>query len=187
LDPSPPLDLNLAAVVLEDGSLVGMARTWSTSSGGDPEGSTIHIVSATSWWNISTYTQSLDPLFSPDLVNKNGLEDPFLYRDEQGRCHAIFHGMLENNDQRICGAHSHSANCADPTSWILSGTAFGNSIDFISSNNEIARFTFRRRERPSFIVSNGRPTHIVSGVVYSDETTGGDDACFTSVQPIQPN
>jgi len=186
LDPTPSLDLNLAAVVFEDGSLVGMARTWSTSSGGDPEGSTIHLVRATSWRNTSTYAQALDPLFPPELVDKNGLEDPFVYRDAQGFCHAIFHGMLETNDQRLCGAHAHALDCADPVTWVLSGTAFGNTVDFISDDSAVTRTTFRRRERPSFILgSDGAPTHLVSGVVYSDETTGGDDACFTAIQPLQ--
>jgi hypothetical protein len=55
LEDPVPIDTNLAVTILEDGSLVGMTRTWSTSTGGDPEGSTIHLV----WANDITAAASL--------------------------------------------------------------------------------------------------------------------------------
>jgi len=71
-------------------SLVGLVRTW----GDSPEGSTIHLVTATDWRDPASYKQSDNLLFPPELVNKNGLEDPHMYLDASGRCHAVFHGAI---------------------------------------------------------------------------------------------
>jgi hypothetical protein len=118
-----PIGTNLATAILPNRSVVGMIK----SSGG-PQGSTIHLVTATDWQRPETYTARFDgahvtaasdasALFPPDPsrnVTQFGLEDQFVYRDAAGRFHALFHQQIEYDDERICGGHAFSA---DGISW----------------------------------------------------------------------
>jgi hypothetical protein len=106
-------DTNLAPVILPNGSLVGIWRTWGTR----PEcpnikgGSCPHLVTATHWKNASTYVFHNSSLF-PQLGTR-GSEDPALYLDARGYFHAIFHNMDPCPDYpcpEVAGGHAFSTD-----------------------------------------------------------------------------
>ena len=113
-------------------------------------------------------------------------EDPFVYVDQGGVFHAVFHNQLIDDDERVCGAHAFSENGLD---WTMTGTAWGNVVDFIDGG----RYEFSRRERPHLVFGDvGDPfkiTGLTSGVMYGDHApdfVAGEDACFTLFQPVAP-
>ena len=186
-DPQP-IDSNLAPVILDDGSLVGMIRTWPD---GSVEGSTIALVTATNWRDPRTYTQEKDALFPADLIKAVGLEDPNLYLDENGDCHAMFHSMMGSpmgdprhvDDQRACGAHAFAKkeSCATSKGWRFGGEAYGNTVEYVDGT----RRTFARRERPHVLTTHprgGAVTHLTNGAVLGGER---GDACETIIQPVR--
>ena len=186
---SPPLlikdmggrqsDTNLAAVILPDGSLVGIWRVWDGSQEICKNlrgGSCPLLVTAEHWKNASTYVFSSEPLF-PDL-SSYGSEDPALYLDAAGHFHALFHNM-DPPAADTAGGHAFSANGVN---WTYTGVAY-NASGFWDDGTP---FSFSRRERPHPIMAADGVTIVAlsSGVTYEDSTTHGGDACFTFVQPV---
>jgi hypothetical protein len=69
------------------------------------------------------------------LVTQVGLEDPWLYQDDRGHCHALLHSLMDLDqrgrvDPRACGAHAFARNCSDASAWRLGGTAYGNTVEY---------------------------------------------------------
>eukprot|EP00936_MAST-01D_sp_MAST-1D-sp1_P001499 g1499.t1 len=125
--PLGPVDSNLAVVIAQNGSLVGLTR----KIPGGEQGSEIHLLTASDWTDKATYKQSADPVFSDKVISNFGLEDPFLYTDADGNYHAIFHNMLNNDDQKTCGSHAYSE---DGISWTFTGTAYSNKVKWTDGN-----------------------------------------------------
>ena len=71
------VDTNFAPLILEDGSLLGLWRSWEAT------GSRVFLATAPDWRNVSSYVQHHDEVISVDLGTA-GTEDPFLYRDDAG-------------------------------------------------------------------------------------------------------
>jgi len=173
--PLGPVDSNLAVVIAANGSLVGLTRK--IPSG--PQGSEIHLLTAADWKDKSTYKQAGVALFPDSIISNFGLEDPYVYLDTKGRYHAIFHNMLNNDDQTTCGSHATSD---DGIAWTFTGTAYGNKVQYTDGTST----TFSRRERPHLIINDqGQPTHLTTGVVAGDNKGCCDDNSYTHVQPIQ--
>ena len=82
----------LAPVLLKNGSLVGIWRTWGDKSCGFG-GSCPHLVTARNWRDPATYTFHKELLFAAQGMTTDGTEDPALYLDSKGRFHALFHNM----------------------------------------------------------------------------------------------
>ena len=80
-------DTNFAPLILPNGSLIAIWREWN-----GPQGSRCFLATAPNWRNTSTYVQHTDRELFPDL-GPAGTEDPFLYRDNDGNFHAVFHHM----------------------------------------------------------------------------------------------
>lgn len=117
----------------------------------------------------------------------SGVEDPFLYLDDDEVFHAIFHNQIEYDDERLCGAHAFSA---DGVSWEFGGTAWGNRVEFLGGSS-VASYAFSRRERPHFVFGDPRAprriTALTTGVQYgpgSPLARPGEDACYTLLQPV---
>lgn len=180
LEPEPEVDNNFAAVILNNGSLVGFKRRYVTS----PEppavgnGSRIHLVTAAHWRDPSSYVVHADELF-PSMPNI-GVEDPDLYFDSNGNFHAVLHNMQPCPDwpcPEVAGGHAYSE---DGINWFYSGVAFGGSGEFTDGHP----FSFSRRERPHVIQD---PTTkellaVTNGVQYGMQF---GDAVYTFLQPIQ--
>jgi len=169
-------DTNLAPVLFEDGSLLGIWRLWKN-------GSWPRLVTATNYRDPETYVFDYDtPLFpeiGPDVPSSMGTEDPFLYRDENGYFHAVFHNMVPCPDYpcpEVAGGHAYSPNGRN---WTYTGVAFNSSGSYEDGTN----FTFLRRERPHLLFDSDGTTIVglTSGVAYGGEA---GDATFTFAQPV---
>jgi hypothetical protein len=177
---SPPLllldmggtqsDTNLAPVILKDGSLVGIWRTWEG-------GSWPHLVTASNWKNASTYVFDQAMLF-PGLGGQ-GTEDPALYLDARGVVHALFHNMVPKFGPDVAGGHAFSV---DGRSWVYTGVAYNSSGLYTDGT----AFAFSRRERPHPIMAEDGLTIVAlsTGVVYQDDVTIHGSPSFTFVQPV---
>ena len=75
------MDTNLAVVILNDGSVVGIGRT-----GGKPTGIVAHLVTASNWRDASSYAGEWTEMLFPDtkVLDNAGVEDPFVYLDAKG-------------------------------------------------------------------------------------------------------
>ncbi|GMI10708.1 hypothetical protein TrVE_jg2349 [Triparma verrucosa] len=191
-------DTNFAPVILKNGSMVAMWRSW-TASGG----SRMFLSTGSDWKDPSTYIRHTTELF-PDL-GAAGTEDQFIYLDNNGNYHAIFHHMYGTGTKDqwwldATGGHAFSVNGWD---WTYTGVTYGDplarydtdigqgaSIDF----DDGTTYKFTRLERPHLLFYNvgelkGDPTHIINSAQYgrgTDPGTGAnnDDACYTLVRPI---
>ena len=137
--------------------------------------------------DAASYVGRFDEMLFPDtrLVPSAGVEDPFLYQDVSGVFHAVFHNQIQDDDERLCGAHAYST---DGISWTFTGTAWGNTVHFDDGSS----YAFSRRERPHFIFGDpGSPTtitHLSTGVQYGPHapiSVDGEDATFTLLQPVR--
>lgn len=110
LMPKPMMDINAAPVILSNGSLVGMWRDHNPSG----KYSTPHSFTATNWSDPKTYRWSSKPLFSKKEV-PGPIEDMFLWIDENGNFHCLFHLMYGCDN---CGSHAFSS---DGLHWTYTG------------------------------------------------------------------
>jgi hypothetical protein len=160
-------DWNFAITILPNGSSVGLIRA------GMVMVNTGHYANASAWvpWG------GVNGGFGPQLLGNGNVEDPALWRDDQGRFHAIFHNMEPTTGQtQYCGTHAFSP---DGLVWTSGGWAFGGGINYTDGTP----FSFSRRERPHPVVDrNGALLGISSGVQY-----GGPfgDAIFSLFNPLK--
>jgi hypothetical protein len=171
-------DTNLAPVILANGSLVGIWRTWGADCPGI-HGSCPHLVTASHWKNASSYVFQQQPLF-PGLQG-GGAEDPALYLDQEGNFHALFHNMAPTQNPATMGGHAFSPR-GDGLTWTYTGVAWGSTGEYTDGTP----FAFSRRERPHPIMAEDGFTIVAlsTGVVYSDPSAAHGDASFTFVQPV---
>ena len=80
-------DTNFAPIILKNGSIVAMWRRWGGGNGGSRQ----FLATAKDWKDMSSYVQHNVELF-PDL-GAAGTEDQFVYQDDDGNFHAVFHHM----------------------------------------------------------------------------------------------
>ena len=130
-----------------------------------------------------------------DLGNA-GIEDPFLYLDDVGNYHALFHHMYgEGTADRwwldTCGGHGFSR---DGRTWEYGGVAWGSAEHPLG---QPVKFTdgidtsFTRREEPHLVFNaNGLPAALTNAAQYGqgrEATAKGDngDASYTMIQPLQ--
>ena len=193
-------DTNFAPIVLSNGSLVALWREWTEL------GSRQFLATASNWQDTTTYVQHADrgELF-PDL-GAAGTEDQFLYLDENGNYHAVFHHMYGTGTATqwwldATGGHAFSP---DGWTWTYTGVAWGNATGryntpagqgaHISFQDGTTR-TFTRLERPHLIFADseqlkGDPTHLINSAQYGNGTDPGtgaknDDACYTIIRSIR--
>jgi hypothetical protein len=90
-------DTNFSPLILPNGSIVAMWRHWGGGNGGSRQ----FLATASDWRDPSTYVQHQTELF-PDL-GAAGTEDQFVYMDEDGNYHAVFHHSKpkQSSDQSV--------------------------------------------------------------------------------------
>jgi len=113
-----------------------------------------YILEATAKHWTGPYISRGGPIF----LHQN--EDPFIYRNNAGHFHALFHGMEEGyTDQKsYAGRHAFSR---DGLRWTFSDIpAYNSSV--LMENGSIT--TFKRRERPQVTFEKGIPKYLWSGI-----------------------
>jgi len=177
-------DTNLSPLILRNGSLVGMWRSFAPTKRSDWFGSKLHLITGERWDDPSTYMIHRSNIF-PSLSNWTnwaGAEDPFLYQTKHDDGTPVFHAILHNLygcgtglGSRPCGTHAFSL---DGWEWNLSGSgAYHRNIHFTDGSELVAV----SRERPHLVLNDttGLPTALITGTGYVG------DATFTLVQPLQ--
>ncbi len=184
-EPAESIDANFNGVILADGSLVGLWRTWqcvydlvgawATKLKGAKDlcFSVPHAMKASDWSQgksyqaaISKQKNSLKWLFAEQFTKghlSGGIEDPMVYRDNRQPpvYHAIFHQMFAPNDNV---AHAYSV---DGKNWTYTGDVLplpkGETMPLVSFTDQTAMGL--ACERPQLIVNKGQPSHIIIGGV----------------------
>jgi len=189
------IDANFNGVIHEDGSFVGLWRTWNCvedlvgekaeaySHGSEACFSVPHPVQASDWRDPATYTlgqekRALTWLFEEEYTIAPterlalGIEDPMVYIDSRspGVYHAIFHEMFVPTDNV---SHAYSE---DGQNWTYTGPVF--EVD-PETNMPTVTFTTGHTtglacERPQLIVRDGVPTHIIIGGIPKGLNTDPD-------------
>ena len=177
------MDTNLAAAILPNGSVVGIART-----GGGPTGISAHLVTASDWRDPASYVGRWKEMLFPNttIVPDAGVEDPFVWCDAAtGVFHAVFHSQIEADDERLCGGHAFSE---DGEVWTFTGTAWSNLVPLSDAKGALFQYRFSRRERPHIMFdARGRIVVLTTGVQFgqhSPTAIAGEDACYTMLQPV---
>eukprot|EP00463_Aulacantha_scolymantha_P006145 TRINITY_DN7702_c0_g1_i1.p1 TRINITY_DN7702_c0_g1~~TRINITY_DN7702_c0_g1_i1.p1 ORF type:complete len:181 (+),score=16.68 TRINITY_DN7702_c0_g1_i1:408-950(+) len=131
-------DTNFAPLILSNGSLIAMWRTWNA------RGSRQYLATAPNWKEPETYVQHHTELF-PDL-GAAGTEDQFLYEDDNGNFHAVFHHMYGTGTKTqwwldATGGHAFSK---DGWSWTYTGVGVG------QCNRALQHTRWTRGENPFY-------------------------------------
>jgi hypothetical protein len=160
------------------------------------------LATATDWKNMSSYTRHKVELFLD--LGAAGTEDQFVYMDDDGNYHAVFHHMYGTGTKTqwwldATGGHAFSRNGWE---WTYTGVSWGNATSryntkegqgaFITfSDGTTTRFT--RLERPHLIFKTnqmvGDPIFLTNSAQYGNSTnpegaSANGDACYTLVRPI---
>lgn len=174
LDPTALLDgidANFSAAVAEDGSLVGLWRTY-------PSGSQMHWVTATNYLDPATYSwqEQETPLFSPphDGLTSEGVEDPFVWYDAgRGAWHVLLHDMTALGGADFYDGLAH-AWTTDGVNWTWTGEAATSSASFTDGSS-----SYSARARPHLILEGGRITHLISA-----EQFDANDWSYALIEPV---
>jgi hypothetical protein len=179
LEPRKPLDgidANFSAVVHQDGSLVGLWRTY-------PKGSQVHWVRATNYLDPKTYEwqEQETPLFKKpyDGYTPEGLEDMFVWHDHRGEIyHALLHDMVIPEGQQFSDALGH-AYSTDGKNWVYTG-----EVHTGEDTSTVVRYTDgtttrSSRARPHLLIVDGQITHLISA-----EQEPEDGRNFTLIEPV---
>ncbi|KAK3285503.1 hypothetical protein CYMTET_6900 [Cymbomonas tetramitiformis] len=118
----PHADLNVAAVVNGDGTVVGLWRGHNEFSGvSEP-----YRFNATNFKDPHTYLFTEEKVFDVE----GGLDDMFMWRDHRGHYHVL---MQQTSDCATCGGHGFSVDGRD---WEYSGVAYDNVVLFDGNNKK---------------------------------------------------
>jgi len=145
-----------------------------------------------------TYTRQDAPLCDgKDCLN----EDPFMYQDQNGNFHAIFHFLGPNGGfscrkvlgkWKGCDIGSHAYSPNGLSNWTFSKTiAYNATVQWTDGSST----TMSRRERPQLVLKDGLPAFLSNGVSENapppSPTPAGQstpkvvhDASFTLIVPI---
>ena len=167
------VDSNFAAVILKNGSVVGMMRK-------PDQASIMYLVTAENWKNAESYKEAKEPLF-PHLIQWYA-EDPVVWLDCDGNYHALFHNLQTDgvSDIGMNGAHAFSQ---DGVNWIWGGVGFGPFVKFTDGTS----MTFHSLERPHVILDDKDGCTLLavtSGAFPGDGNEGyKNDQVYTLIQP----
>lgn len=172
-------DSNLAPLILTNGSLIAIWRSFAPTPTHPWFGSKMHLLTASRWDDPATYVRHTEVNLFPTLGSPTGLggaEDPFLWQAPNGVFHVLLHAMYgcaTGIGSRPCGIHGWST---DGWTWQLTGAgAYNATVALVGGET----FAMLARERPHLVFgTDGAPTHLSNGAVYSA------DASITLVQPI---
>lgn len=180
LQEKPQMDTNFAAVINDDGTLVGMWRDHQKEEGVKGK-STIHLVTASDWKDNSTYRWTVTDLLFTDqgLEYPGGVEDPFMWVDVRGNYHAIFH-MLYPKHPYSLGGHAFSK---DGMNWTWTGQAFDGNVTYTDGTHE----EYDNGDRPHLLFDRDGRTPIALTTAAGTQwgAPGMDtDQTFTLLRPL---
>ena len=160
---------NPAPYIFPDGSALVLVRGWNGRDAYPARRDAIGVAYARHWQGEYTLA---------DAPALEGLEDPFLWRDEAtGTFHALFHGMrpgaTPEEQREWAGRHAFSRDGFD---WRLFPGAAYNSTTYAAAGPR----PNKRRERPHLLFRDGRPAYLFTGVV----PLGAGDKAFTHIQKL---
>jgi len=187
---NPHIDMNLAPVILSNGSVVAWTR-WD-------------IWKAENWNDTSSYRDTGQaPDFNSNPPTPWEGEDPSMWLDKEGHFHALSHNgargqIFPANQSGDCGRHYFSEDGAAGTWRVapfaaqdLGGCTYPRvNVPFTDGKN----YTFYRRERPHLVLGPDgfTPVGLTTGVIDSPlgpgvAGFGGNqrDASYTLLQPIR--
>ena len=182
---NPQIDMNLAPVIREDGSLLAWTR-WT-------------IWEASNWTDPKTYrNMGPGPDFDSDPPTPWEGEDPSVWIDADGRYHMLSHNgdrgqTYAHNASGDCGRHYFSTNGKAGTWRVapllpeadLGGCAYLRTVPFDNAEPVSRDFTFYRRERPHLIFDLDGVTPVALSTAVIDSPVYGCDRSYTLVQPIK--
>lgn len=171
-----PWDWNTAMDIAADGSAVALIRggmVWHADNYSDPA----------TWRPVGgAGGQGEGPQWTI------GVEDPFVYRDQRGRFHALAHAFSPLFGVHAIAVDGTPSNWTDgtPMRWEITGAAYGNRVTFADGTVR----EYSRRERPHLIFGSGerqqQPIALVNGVQYGGAPNQPfTDGVYTLVQPIE--
>lgn len=182
LQEAPQMDTNMAAVINANGSLVGMWRDHHLTP--DRKGkSTIHQVTASNWKDNTTYQWTVTDLLFGDenLTYPGGVEDPFLWIDQRGNYHALFH-ILYGGHPYQSGGHAYSS---DGLRWIWTGEAYDGNVTW-AAGSEVGKLQ-ANGDRPHLIFDKDGHTPVAltnSGSTHWGATGMDPDQTITLLRPL---
>ena len=207
----PMMDINAAAVILPNGTVVGL---WRDHNPGGKH-STPHLFWATNWSDPATYGWSSEAIFSTKAV-PGAIEDMFLHVDAppvcastlaltapargrwidaNGNFHCLFHLMsAASRRPRLYRGLTHAArydcdNCGshafsvDGRHWTYTGIAYTAKTSF----TDATAVTFPYVERPHLVFAKDgvTPVAVTNGVKLGAQPgMQGDDQSFTLLRPL---
>ncbi len=160
--PSPsPGDTNLAPVIFDDGSLLGLGRP-------------PNVWRSPDWRNVSAYT--IERLHA----TIDG-EDPFLYIDARDR--SVLHALSHAGGWDSRGGHVWSTDGGKTWERHSDVAAYGSLIEYTDGSSD----SLSRRERPHLVFGeNGTPVALTNGATLTWPCTHPEvcphDYCLTSLQ-----
>eukprot|EP00658_Telonema_sp_P-2_P078652 TRINITY_DN7418_c0_g1_i6.p1 TRINITY_DN7418_c0_g1~~TRINITY_DN7418_c0_g1_i6.p1 ORF type:complete len:606 (+),score=78.46 TRINITY_DN7418_c0_g1_i6:190-2007(+) len=146
---------NPAPWILSNGTVLLFLRRFPTHGSG--QGSTVGIGRAEQGWN-GTYVLPDVPVDFREQAGRHWVEDPFLYRHDDGSWHALFHNWVFSSPP--VGVHAFSQ---DGVNWHMSPSIAYTTAVMLENGTA---FEFKRRERPHLLLSErGHPEHLFTGVM----------------------
>ena len=174
-------DANISPIIFANDTSVVLARKWGLFNW---YGSHMVMQVSQHWSRMTeTRTDYNDDIFKD--FGSAGVEDPFVYEDQDGVVHAIFHHMWGSGSwnrwwSRTTGGHAYmrvrsmrdsKGHHQIKREWVYTGVAWGNETA-VSHSSRPMRLQFKdgseqhftRFERPHFVFSgtlhHGMPTHL---------------------------
>lgn len=144
---------NPAILVNENGSIVMFYR------GNQDRG--MGVASAPHWRGPYTRRNNNESIIpAPDST---GLEDMYVLRNKRGGCHMVLHQEKQGNK---VGGHIFTADAECVTGWRLAQPAPYDAYDLAVKWQDASTTSFKRRERPQFIFTDGSatPTYLSNAV-----------------------
>jgi hypothetical protein len=173
LGPKVEMDTNMACVIKDDGSVIGM---WRDHYPGGKH-STPHLVTASNWKDPATYKYSHEDLIF-GKNNLGGIEDMMLWVDARDYYHAVFHCMgTSDGCCETCTGHAYSE---DGLKWHWGGTAATGDVAYDDGTKE----SYGHCERPHIIMDKDgvTPVALTNGVKI--QGLSNDDQSFTLLRPL---
>ena len=170
------IDSNLSPVIAKDNSLLGLWRGGLNKT--FASNSMQRIITAKDWRDPTSYTPEMIDLF-PAV---RSTEDPFVYLDEDGHYHAVFHHACPKSC--VCGGHAYSLDGREWHYPYINGSAYFENVTLMSGQT----LEFRQRERPHLVFAPDgvTPLALTNGAGVDGNGKFGD-ATWTFLQPLRQN
>lgn len=166
------VDTNMAVVILANNSVTGFVRV-------ADQDSDLHRVTATDWREPLSYVEHKGILPG----GFDGPEDPFLWRDEEGRFHCLMHQWpmpFGTHAYSEDGREWHYAPVTTATTCSHNGRpcAYDGTVLAKDSNGTVTKLISLARERPHLLLdAHHNPLALCNGIVLPQREQGTGKPC----------